>query len=340
MSEVAPSNSANYPAIGLGVLFTLLLIAGIGMESMGLGGIDYAYLTGQTLVVWLISKGIVMSIIRGKPPSTQAIGRVVVGGVVFLWVAGVCGSNWYENLQVRGALRNLADASNTLGTQPTTTSQPTRPMAAETPLSASAPSIETDKVSLARFMNEMASLVRAQREDYDKLEERIKRLQMDTVLAPETLIDRDKIAQARITTQQFLGLITERAVLVANQWAADEAKLKTIPNDDERRRALNPFYKNKAKFMPLFQQRDDVQREFAEIMLALLEWSDSNVGNTIASKGQILFQNQELLGHYNNYLRRLQALEEKEARLDQAIADAEQVRQKEVQQFLGKAGIR
>jgi hypothetical protein len=41
--------------------------------------------------------------------------------------------------------------------------------------------------------------------------------------------------------QKFLGLIAEREALVANQWAATEAGLKIIPNDDERRRALDPF---------------------------------------------------------------------------------------------------
>jgi hypothetical protein len=182
----------------------------------------------------------------------------------------------------------------------------------------------------------MVTFKKAQQEDQDKLEQKIEGLQVASVLAPETLVDREKIAHARITIQKFLSLIAERQTLIANQWAASEAKLNAIPNDDDRRNALKALNKNKAKFVPLVQQLDDTQKEVAKATLAILKWADSNPGSTVTPDGQILFQTQALLDQYNNYIQRLQVLVEKETSVEQAFTEAQQAWQKEILRSLGE----
>lgn len=269
--------------------------------------------------------------ILGKHPAFVYPVIFLVSGLIFV------GINWSENQQLRRALQNAADAVKTPVTQPTVPSQPTQPIIDDT--GHTTPHPPMGKAAEARFINEAVTLMKAQQADQDKLDQRIERLQLAAVLAPETLVDRGKIAQAQITTQKVLSLIAERQTLVANQWEVSEARLKSIPNDDDRRRALEPFNKNKAKYVPLFQQRDNTQKEIAETFLAVLKWADSNVGSTVTQNGQLLIQNQELLDQYNNYIQRIQALAEKESRLVQAITEARQARQKEIQRLLDEQGI-
>lgn len=151
------------------------------------------------------------------------------------------------------------------------------------------PSVHDDHVA-KKYVPEALVLQARQSQRVAALSKRFEELNMTTYFEPQALVDKDKVAAAKASVEQFKTLLAQRSTLLQTHAAELQQFMNAMPPSDFREGVQQGIAKAQAETQGVYAALDKSQSTHAAAMLDFFDWVARNQGNLRVANGQLEVQ--------------------------------------------------
>lgn len=145
-----------------------------------------------------------------------------------------------------------------------------------------------------RYVREALEFRDQQMAKFTGLGQRFDKVDLSTVLTPQSVATPAGLANSRATLAQYKALLAERDLLLQSYLTAYERFVNERAPDGEARRGAFEIYKTQsAETSALYQGLGQTQRALASAMEMVLDWGEAQAGRIGIQNGQLLFSTRE-----------------------------------------------
>ncbi len=307
------------------------VILPLALEGLLSGPYDYARLSGNIMGMILMSVLIGYAATIGRTLATKNRVALIIGVLIFGYSVMASYRVWHDAQALRNAANNLLSIMDNTKAQINSATPSNQPNA-DIPIT-----FDNTNGNGANFLNGTQPILKKFADKSIDLNNRMVALPMVKVLAPDSLISKEGIAQSRAILSKQKELIAERGKNLVEYWAEVITYFKTANVDEANRKsAMDNFLRGKPAVEKLYGDLDKSQIAFVDEAYATLDLVEKNLGRLQVDNGRLLFPDQTLLDAFNNHIKNLDSLGKEETKITQQIQNLSTAGLDQIKKDIGK----